>query len=480
MNTLYSRISVLFLVFFGLTSIAQETKPWTLEACVAYATEHNVSIKQASLEGEQAKINKKGRLGAMLPNLNANTNYSWSRGLSQNVTTGLLEQATNGNNSVGVNLGVTLFNGFKNMNQLRKANLALLASKYRYEKIVEDISVNIATAYLQVLFAKENLNAAQAQLTISKEEIKRTEDLVTAGVRPRGDLLDIEATISTNEQRVVSAENSVTMALLSLGQLLQLEDLDNFDVAPFNYEIKPSEIATKDWKTIYKAAQANRPSLQIAENNIASAKLDIKIAKGSRYPTLSGFYNWNSRYTDRNKVTGYVLDTANPTRTIGAVSTTGDVVVAPNFKPVLGAADKLFDQYKNNKGSAFGLSLRIPIFNGFSTENSIKSAKIGLKRAEFTKTQEEFNLARTIKTAYTDFQGAIKSYEAATKSYEAQKQAVNYAKERYKLGLLNAFDYNQVKTRLTTAEVNMLQAKYTYLFKQKILEYYYGLPLTLN
>jgi len=473
--------SILLLFFMLIAFVANaQKKAWTLESCVAYAVKHNITIKQAALEGEQAEIAKKGAFGAMLPSLNASSNYSWSRGLSQNITTGVLEQATNANNSIGLNAGLTLFSGFKNTNKLRKANLSLLASKYKYEKIVEDISLNIATAYLQVLFAKENLKSAQGQLAISQEEIQRTQDLIDAGVRPRGDLLDIEATISTNEQRLVSAENAVEMALLSLGQLLQLEDLSHFDIAAFDYELKPSEISTKDWKTIYEKAKENRPSLQVAANAIEIAKLNEKIAKGNRYPTLSAFYNWNSRYTNRNQITQYVLDSNHPTRTIGIVNTTGDAVVTPNYKPVLGAADALFDQYKNNKGSSFGLSLRIPIFNGFATENSVKSAKIAVENAELRKTQESFNLARTIKTAYTDFQGAIKSYEAANKSFIAQKKALDYAKERYQLGLLNAFDYNQVKTRLITVEANLLQAKYTYLFKQKVLEYYYGLPLTLN
>ena len=475
---------VLLLLFISISFVSKaQEKPWTLEACVDYAIKHNISIKQAELEGEQAKINKKGSFGALLPSLNSNTNYSWNRGLSQNVTTGGLEQSTSASSSVGINSNITLFSGFKNMNQLRKANLNLLASKYRYEKIVEDISINIATAYLQVLFAKENLKSAEAQLAISKEEIQRTQDLVDAGVRPRGDLLDIEATISTNEQRLVSAENSVEMALLSLGQLLQLENLDNFDIASFNYELKPSEIGTKDWKTIYNKAKESRPSLQVADNAIEIAKLDMEIAKGNRYPTLSAFYNWNSRYSNRDKQSRTImLDPINPTQVIGTVATTGDNVLAPNYISSItsSSADPLFDQYKTNRGSSFGLSLRIPIFNGFSTENGIKSAKIGLERAALSKSQESFNLERTIKTAFTDFKGAMKSYEAANKSFIAQEKALAYAKERYQLGLLNAFDYNQVKTRLITAEVNLLQAKYTYLFKQKVLEYYYGLPLTLN
>ena len=469
---------LLFLTTFSLT-FAQNT-PWTLAACVSYASEHNISIQKAVLDGKQAALNKKSSFGAMLPSLNANTNYSWSRGLSQNVTTGLLEQSTNGNSSLGINAGITLFDGFKKMNQLRKADLSVIASKYRYEKMVEDISINIATSYLQVLFNKENLKAAQAQVAISKEELKRTKDLVDAGVRPRGDLLDVEATISSNEQRVINAENAVTLALLNLGQLLQLEDLDNFDIAPMDYEIKPSVIAMETWKSIYEKAKTVRPSLQLADNAIEIAKLDVKIAKGNRYPTLSGFYNWNSRYTDRNRVVGYNLDTNNPTRTIGTVATSGDAVVTPNYKPVLGAAEGLFDQYKNNKGSSFGVSLRIPIFNGFSTENSIKSSKIQLENAALSKKQEALNLERTIKTAYADYKGAAKAYEAANKSLTAQQKALDFARERFNLGLLNAFDYNQVKTRLATAEVSLLQAKYTYLFKQKVLEYYYGLPLTLN
>jgi outer membrane protein len=457
--------------FFG------QTKKWTLEECVNHALQNNITIKQSNFDNELAEIAKKDAFGRFLPSVNSSASHSWNIGLNQNITTGLLENQTTQFTSVGITAGIDIYKGLQNQNQLRKANLSKIASQYQLTKMQEDISLNVVNAYLQILFNKENLKVQQEQLSFDNKQLQRTTELVEAGVLPKGDLLDIKATIATDGQRVVNAENTLLISKLSLAQLMQIKEYESFDIIDSEIETKESVILLENPRSIYKKARETRTELKIAQTNLQMAEKDIVIAKGAYQPTLQGFYNFNTRASNSQRLVGSKIDSNEPVQEIGFVNTTNEVVFAPNLLPVLGNPDGIFNQFSDNKGHSFGLQLSVPIFNGFATRNNVFRSKIALEKTKLALEQQEIDLERTIYTAFTDTRGAQKSFEAANTTLEARQNAMNYAKERYEVGLMNVFDYNQTQTMFVNAQSEVLRTKYDYIFRTKILEFYFGIPL---
>ena len=249
-----SCISFVFIVLFALSTQAQ-SKKWTLEECIKYAIQNNISIKQTELDTKTAEIDKKGAIGNFLPSLNANASHSWNIGLNQDITTGLLRNQTTQFTSAGANVGIDIYKGLQNQNTLRKANLSIVAAKYQLLKMQEDIALNVANAFLQVLFNKENLKVQQQQLAINQKQYSRSEELVKSGSVPRGDLLDIKATVASNNQNVIAAENALLISKLSLAQLLQLKEFDNFDVIDGTNAKDENNIMAQTPVAIYEKAK---------------------------------------------------------------------------------------------------------------------------------------------------------------------------------------------------------------------------------
>lgn len=463
--------------FLNVSAVLGQAKKWTLEECVNHAVQNNISIKQSELDKQLADITKKDAIGRFLPSINAQASHSWNIGLNQNITTGLLENQTTQFTSAGLSAGIDIYKGLQNQNQFRKANLSRIASQYQLTKMQEDVSLNVVNAYLQILFNKENLKVQTEQLSYDNKQYERTNELVEAGMIPRGDLLDVKATVAADNQRLIAAENALLISKLSLAQLLQLDNFQEFDIVDADVITRESTILLEDPKVILDKAKETRVDLKIAQTNVQIAEKDVSIARGAYQPTLQGFYNFNTRAGYSDRVVGFAPNAANPTSVIGYVDGTGQQVLQPNFSPILGKPDAVFKQFSDNKGQSFGLSLTVPILNGFSARNNVFRSKIALERSKIALEQQELNLERTVFTAYTDTKGAQKSHEAAVTTFEARQNALNYAKERYEVGLMNVFDYNQAQTMFVNAQSEVLRTKYDYIFRTKILEFYFGIPI---
>lgn len=470
---------LLLLSLFALQVQAQEKK-WSLQECVDYAIKNNISVQSAALDLQTAGISKKDAIGNFLPNFNASASHSWNVGLNQNITTGLLENQTTQFTSAGLNMSVDLFRGLQNQNQLRRANLSIIASQYQLVKMQEDIALNVANAYLQILFNKENLKVQKQQLAFNQSQFDRTQQLVDAGQVPQGDLLDIKATVASDKQRLIAAENALLISRLSLAQLLRLEDFQNFDISEEKLDVFDSVVMQENPNTIINKAKETRTELQIAASNMEVAKKDIAIAKGAYLPSLVGFYSFNTRAAYFDRVVGFQPNANNPTSIIGFVDGTGQTVVQPNFSPILGGPLSTWRQFDDNKGQNFGLQVSIPILNGFSVRNNVQRAKVAFERTKLNYDQQAIDLERNVYTAYTDTKAAKESYEAALQTLEARTLSFNYAKDRYEVGLLNVFDFNQAQTLLVNAQSEVLRTKYDYIFRTKILEFYFGIPLIQN
>ncbi|SHF84367.1 outer membrane protein [Flavobacterium segetis] len=450
-------ISFIAVVAFSVTSHSQ-SKIWTLQECVTYAIENNISIKQTELDTKTAVIDRRGAIGNFLPSLNASASHSWNIGLNQDITTGLLRNQTTQFTSAGANVGIDIYKGLQNQNTLRRANLSIVAARYQLMKMQEDVALNVANAFLQVLFNKENLKVQQQQLSINQKQYARSEELVKAGSIPRGDLLDIKATVASNNQNIIAAENALLISKLSLAQLLQLKEFENFDVADDIMVKDENNILGQTPNAIYDKAKEERTELKIARTNLEISQKNVAIAKGAFQPTLQGFYGFNSRvsYADRPLFDsmGNLIGTKSP--------------------------DPFFNQFSNNKGQSFGVQLSIPIFNGFTIRNNVDRSKVNLEKSKIAVEQQDLDLQRNVFTAFADAKGALNAFESAVIAVEARQGAYDYAKEKYDVGLMNSFDFNQSQTLLTNSKSEVLRTKYDYIFKIKILEFYFGIPLIKN
>ncbi|AZQ59072.1 TolC family protein [Maribacter sp. MJ134] len=448
--------STIILLFAAVTTTLAQSKQWSLQECVEYAMENNLSVAQFELDLENVKIERSDALGNFLPSLNANTTVSERSGLVTNPNTNIIEPGQIFSTSAGINAGMTIFDGMQNLYRLQRAKLSAIATQYGLDDLQDDISLNVAEAYLQVLSNKEALKVSQAQYEITKQDVNRTKELVDSGVLPRGDLLEIEATAATQEQQIINGEALVLISRINLAQLLQITDYQNFDVMKESYEVPPSEIMSTSPESIYAKALTFRNDIKFSEANIDLAEKDLQIAKGARYPTLSTFFQYNTFYTNqfRSAPDGF-----------GGVTT---------FRP------DFIDQLWLNDGISYGFQLNIPVFNGFATENNVKRSKIGVKRAELQLEQNKLELENTIQQAHVNVKTFGKTFEATQKTLEAQRLAYDYAKERYEVGLLNAFDFGQAQARVDNAEASVIRAKYDYIFRLKILEFFYGIPLSLD
>ena len=440
----------LALFLFAIAIGTAQVRKWTLEECVTYAVDNNLTIEQFELDLMNAQIDKSDAIGNFIPNLNAQLSTSGNTGLILDPTTNSLVTGTIFSASGNITSGLTLFDGLRNVYQMNRARLNEVANQYRLDNLIDDIRLNVANAYLLVLSNKESLKVFRAQFAVTEQDMKRTKELVDSGVVPRGDLLEIEATAANQEQQIVDGENQVTLSLISLAQLLQITDYENFDIADEEFAVPPSDILDSSPKVIFDKALTFRNDIKFSQANVDLAEKDLQIAKGAIFPTIGAFINYNTRYSDQT------------------------------IDPLTGETIPFRDQLYLNDGISYGAQLTIPIFNGFSTGNNIKRSQISLEKARLQFEQDKLDLENTINIAYVDVQSFAKSYEAAQKTLEARKLAYEYSKERFDVGLMNSFDFSQAQARVDNAEAEVIRTKYNYIFRIKVLEFYFGLPITLN
>ncbi|WP_296382920.1 TolC family protein [Winogradskyella sp.] len=431
---------IIVLLLLGVFAQAQNKK-WTLKECVVYALENNISVKQSELDLQATDIEKLTAIGRFLPTVNASGSVSKNTGLSFDPTTGNSSTTTFLSASGNLNLGYNLFDGLQNIRQVQRAEISKIAADYRLSKMKDDISLFVANGYISVILNKANLEVLKSQNSVTQEQIERTNQLVEAGSLPRGDLLEIQATDASEKQSIVNAENVIQISLINLAQLLLIKDYETFDIEDEGYDIVDEGISNKSASEIIENAKANRSEIKIAEQNVALAEKDVQIAKGSYWPTLRAFLGYDTRYTDANPIS-------------------------------------FGDQIYLNDGIGYGLSLNIPILNGFSVKGNVQRNKINLERSKFQLEQAELDLESTVYQAYVDAKGSLKSFEAANTALESQQLAYDYAKERYDVGLTNAFDFSQSKLRFDNSKIELNRAKYDYIFKLKVLELYFGIPAT--
>ena len=437
------KLKLILSIAFLSAKVSFSQKQWTLKECVDRALEKNISIQQNKLNLELAKKEVEISKGNFLPNLNANTgsNVNFGTGFSP-VTNSRVATSFFGG-SLNMSSGITVFNGFRNTNTNKQAQLGVESSLYDLKKIENDVSLFVVNGYLNVLFAKENLIVAKVQYEISKNQIEAAESRFKSGVIPKGELLNVESTAATNLQTLVAQENALDLALLNLSQLLQV-NAEGFDVSPVDVGTPKANLFYKTSTTVYEKSLERLPEIARAKLAIENADLNIAISKSAFLPSISAQVGLSTNYGfNLNLPTGF------------------------NNTPF---ADQLVDNF----GYGFGFNMNVPIFNRFQTKNRVAQSLINKEIFETRLESEKLNLQQTIEQAFLDVKTALKTYEAAKISLESQQEAFKNAQERYNFGAMTLFDFDQVRTRIVNAEATLIRSKYDYVFKTKVLQFYSG------
>jgi len=442
---------ILIFIFTCLLSsqglIFSQQKVWSLEECIKYAIENNIQIKQQSIQTDVQKNSLDLAKFQLLPNLNGQASHSYSFGRALDQNTYLFYKETLQSDYFYLGGSMPVFNGLQYYNAIQKNKYQVLASQQDLQDISDNVALNVALGYLQVLLNKELVAVNENQLNITLQQIEKTRKLVDAGSVARGNLLEIEAQAAQEELSLITIKNQLETSVLTLTQFLELKTPAGFEVVVPEINVDPNTIVEGNIDDIYAIAEKNRPEIKSSELKLKASEYSLKMAKGGRSPVVSLNYSLNSRYTDISNVPGQ---------------------------------SSFNTQLKNNKSSGVGLSLNIPILNGWQVNKNISNSKLNVETSKYALEGTQKQLYKNIQQAYTDAVAALKKLNVSLKAIASMEESFRYTEQKFNVGMVTPVDYNAAKTQLLKSQSDMAQAKYEFIFKTKVLDFYKGIPLKLN
>lgn len=460
-------------LFLSLSNFSFSQKEWTLQECIAYGLHHNIQVQQQMLGTRMNENNYFQSKMALLPNLNFSANHNYSEGRTVDPYTNEFSANIIRNDNFSLNSSLTLFNGFSMLNAMKQQKLLWQAGQSDIEKTKNDISLNIATAYFQVLYNIENRDINIEQVQINNEQVNKTQKLLDAGSVAEGNLLDAKAQLANAKLQLANAENQVSMSLLTLKQLMNLDSETNITIFKPVMDDFSNNILLMHVDSIFQEALQVLPEMQAAQLKLEADEAALHAARGGMSPRIYLSGSYNTGYSDA-RTTGTYQPTVAP---IGYLPSTGETVYGNSFTYV---SEKypFNNQIHDNASKSISIGMSLPIFNNFQTQTQISNAKISFYNARLSLTNTRQQIYKNIQQAYFDALAAYKKFQAATQSLLAQKKSFAYMQKKFNLGIINVYDYNASKNNLFKAKSDLLQAKYEYFFKINILDFYRGKPLT--
>jgi len=452
-------ISIFTCLLFSQGLVFSQEKTWSLEECIIYAIENNIQIKQQGIQTKYQKNSLDLSKYKLLPTINgsATHNYSFGRALDQTTYQYTDQQSVQSNNFY-IGGSLNLFNGLQNYNTIKKSEYELLAGEQDLQNIKDNIALSVALDYLQILLNKELVVATENQLKITQQQIEKTRKLVVAGSVAKGNLLQIEAQAAQEELQLINIINQLDISYLNITQLLELDSPEGFEVVIPEISIDTNIFISGNINEIFVTAQATRPEVKSSELSLTASEYDLKIARGSRSPRLSMNHSFSTGYSNiRQKILG----------------------IDPVTGPVYGKYS-FADQFNDNINYGIGFSLNIPILNGWQINKSISNSMLSVENKRYALEGTKKQLYKSIQKAYTDALAALKKYNASIKAVASTEESFRYTEQKFNVGLVTPVDYNAGKTQLLNSQSDMAQAKYEFIFKTKVLDFYKGVPLNLN
>ena len=474
---------LLLILAFSPTGFCQaQDHTYSLEECINIAFEKNLTIQRSQLDLKVSEVTKNQTKLERLPDFNMGANYgiNWGRSLDQTNYTYVTERNNTSNFNGRSNL--TVFNGMQINNSIKQSEVNYAASEAELEKAKNDVGLNVANLYLNVIFNMELLANAEYQLNSTNQQLDRTKKMVDAGALPVTNLLDLQAQSATNEVSVINSENNYNFSILNLKQALLIPAADPFEIDIPELELSPDETALMTPDEIYQTAEAVMPEVRSAQLRIEEADLNYKISKGAYSPTLSVSAGFNTNYSSFADNERQVFDgTSLQTFPIGIVQSTGQTVVTTTERPnVIDTKPdyRLGDQFQDNISKNIAFNLSIPVFNKLRTRADVQRSMLNKYRAEITSQEVRNQLRQNIETAYNDMMAASKTHSANQRQVEALEEAFRVTENQFNLGSVNFVDYQVATNNLFMAKSDLVRAKFDFIFKQKILDFYLGKPIT--
>ena len=476
---------------FTFASLSFAQTPWSLQKCINHAFEHNLQIKQSDLGNDQADIGLLSAKGAFLPSINTSGSLGYNIGMTLDPFTNEFATDAIQSNSFGVSSGLTLYNGFRNHLNLKRAEIGLELAATNLERTQNDLILLISSAYLNVLFQEEFVNIATLNLNATKRQVDRMTKLVDAGAAPASNLLDVQAQQAADYATLISNENARSIAKLNLTQLLQLspEEASTFEIVlPSDSDMESSSLPASASQAINHALNSF-PEMRAASLTLEDANVNLDLAKTGYLPRLFGSYNFGSGYSANRQIPvgdptydlaelGQLED--GTTVYYSGVTADGAQVIplVPNYSEY--EAISFSDQLSMNINQSIFFSLSIPVLNGFNTRSGVKQAEVGVLQSKYAQQSTKQALTQTIESAWADAIASQKNLLAQQAALSSAELAFANTKLQFESGAISALDYADSRTRLDNAKVNMLRTRYDLLFKSKILDFYQGKAITLR
>ena len=471
--------SLAFLLL-GLMAGAQEV--WSLERSVRYAQENNLTIKQSAANAKISALSERQAKAARLPSVNATINAGEQFGYTIDPTTNTFSTEATGYNSVGLNASISVFNGGFIHHSVKQAGWDRRAAEADAEQTVNNISLQVASAYLNILLNEEQVENANRRVALSQQQLSVTQKMIDAGTIPMVDKYNIESQIARDQQSAVIAQNNVDISYLNLKQLLQLEpDYDlriEKPAVPIPSDAQPEGFALT---TVYQTALGTQANVRAADYRVESAREGIPIAKSAYYPSIGVGVNLNSNYSTAFQrpeqiltvptILPVIIDGENKTLEIPGQETQ----IPVNVRRV-----PYFDQLNQNFGQSVGISVNIPIYQNGRTRLNVERANLAYLNAQLQQNQTRQTLKNDIQTAIANVRAAARQFDAAQRTLNFTTLTFENMQKRFTVGAVNSFDLTTAQNNRDIAENDMVVAKYDYLFKLKILDFYLGKPLSLN
>jgi outer membrane protein len=440
------KILLLMLLLSAGTAGAQ-TRLWTFRECLDTALQRNISVNQTRMGNQLDKIALEQAKANRIPSVSANANEALSIGRNIDPTSNAFVSEPYHSTNLGVSSSFNLFNGLQNANTIRQNRLNVEAGQSDIEKAKNDVTLNITTGYLQVLFAKEILAAAQSQEEATAAQVERTEKLVNAGKSPESDLLQIKSQLATDNLAVISAQNQLDLAKVTLMQLMEIPVTDNFDVEVPLLDESPAGLLPANTE-IYRKSLEMMPEISGASLRTSSSELGLKITGGARWPRITLGANLGTNYASSRKK--------------GEVN--------PEGYP-------FFEQIWDNIGQTLSMGISIPIYSNRQIQSNIERARINLITTKLDEQNTRNVLRKNVEQTYTDLRASVKKLEATRIQLAAVESVYKNAEKKFVVGVMNATDFLIQKNNFTQSQSNLIQAKYDYIFKQKILDFYQGIQI---
>jgi outer membrane protein len=427
--------------------VFSQQKVWSLEDCIKYAIDNNIQIKQQVVQTKVQQNSLDLSKFQLLPTLNGQASHSYSSGRALDQSTYTFVNQTLQSDYFYIGGQMPIFNGLQYYNSIQKNKYQVLASQQDLKDISDNVALNVALAYLQILLNKELVTANENQLNITLQQIDKTKKLVDAGSMAKGNLLQIQAQAAQEELSLVTQKNALETSYLVLTQFLELKTPAGFEVAVPQINVDPNTIVSGNIDEIYAIAEKNRPEIKSSELKLKASEYGLKMAKGGRSPILSLNYSYNARYSSPSNLPG----------------------------------DQSFvGQLKTSRSPGAGLTLNIPILNGWQVNKNISNSKLTVETNQYNLEGTQKQLYKNIQQAFTDAVASLKKYNVSIKAIASTEESFRYTEQKFNVGMVTPVDYNAAKTQLLKAQSDMAQAKYEFLFKIKVLDFYKGLPLSLN